>query len=405
MYFSFVSVIFVICGLCHANSGDTEVLMDNTTKAEDIRCFCDLPSCITGGYMCKSAGLGCFTESDQSFNREKARRGCLDTLPNKQQACQNVPRDNEPQLKTLVLCCASDLCNHPDTPNKSNESSPSTSISGGAAVRDPLEKLVMGAGVLNPGAGYGVGAGVGGGGVDPRISTHRPISYYTTNEIWFRAATIVIPIFGALFIFALIVLGVKILRSESLDPSGSATKLKHSKHDRFPPNLNSSTTQIIHHFQDLTSNKKMPLLKPHPQLHQQQQTSENNSVSGFSPVKNIENTNNNLLSNSILNTKNENYAKINNIDGSSGILTEILVNNNNNNNNNFSINRLSSGYKIFDIQKQTNPLLNYNLFLSDLEESNSLLQEPNHFNAPIATSESNKVLYKKAIDCNWSEKL
>lgn len=33
MYFSFVSVIFVICGLCHANSGDTEVLMDNTTKA------------------------------------------------------------------------------------------------------------------------------------------------------------------------------------------------------------------------------------------------------------------------------------------------------------------------------------------------------------------------------------
>lgn len=122
-------------------------------------------------------------------------------------------------------------------------------------------------------------------------------------------------------------------------------------------------------------------------------------------MKNIENTNNNLLSNSILNTKNENYAKINNIDGSSGILTEILVNNNNNNNNNFSINRLSSGYKIFDIQKQTNPLLNYNLFLSDLEESNSLLQEPNHFNAPIATSESNKVLYKKAIDCNWSEKL
>ena len=77
-----------------------------------------------------------------------------------------------------------------------------------------LDKLVtMGAGGLSSGG-------------NPRTLTHRPINYYTTNEIWFRAATIVIPIFGALFIFALIVLAVKLLRSESTENSGPATKLK-----------------------------------------------------------------------------------------------------------------------------------------------------------------------------------
>lgn len=45
-----------------------------------------------------------------------------------------------------------------------------------------------------------------------------------TNEIWLRAATIAVPICGALILFLLIAIAVKILRNDALD---AANKLRY----------------------------------------------------------------------------------------------------------------------------------------------------------------------------------
>lgn len=47
-----------------------------------IRCFCNLPSCISTGYMCKSKGVGCFSNFlDHGYHPSRdyrGRHGCLE---------------------------------------------------------------------------------------------------------------------------------------------------------------------------------------------------------------------------------------------------------------------------------------------------------------------------------------
>lgn len=134
----------------------------------DVRCYCNLPACITTGYMCKSAGRGCFSDLVDHVDVYRARHGCLDLLDSdRQQQCKNQPRpppdqdaddvpaweqDAAPQDATaavaavlaaqatdaalqdavarsrtpldapldtpsLLLCCTDDMCNHIDSPD------------------------------------------------------------------------------------------------------------------------------------------------------------------------------------------------------------------------------------------------------------------------------------------------
>jgi len=46
----------------------------------DVRCFCNLPVCVTTGYMCKSQGAGCFSDLEDYPDVYKARHGCLEML-------------------------------------------------------------------------------------------------------------------------------------------------------------------------------------------------------------------------------------------------------------------------------------------------------------------------------------
>lgn len=49
---------------------------------------------------------------------------------------------------------------------------------------------------------------------------------YTSAEVWFRAATIAVPICGALILLVLIALAVRILQSDAMDDRVLAAKLR-----------------------------------------------------------------------------------------------------------------------------------------------------------------------------------
>lgn len=58
-----------------------------------MRCYCNLPACITTGYMCKSAGRGCFSDLVDHVDVMRARHGCLDLLDSgRQRQCKNQPK-------------------------------------------------------------------------------------------------------------------------------------------------------------------------------------------------------------------------------------------------------------------------------------------------------------------------
>lgn len=51
--------------------------------------------------------------------------------------------------------------------------------------------------------------------ISDNVGTKQDPALYTESEVWFRAATIAVPICGAVILLALIGLAVKLLRTES----------------------------------------------------------------------------------------------------------------------------------------------------------------------------------------------
>lgn len=55
--------------------------------SDDVRCFCNLPACVSTGYMCKSKAGGCFSDllghSKPGSPFYRGRHGCLELLTDK----------------------------------------------------------------------------------------------------------------------------------------------------------------------------------------------------------------------------------------------------------------------------------------------------------------------------------
>lgn len=54
--------------------------------ADDIRCFCNLPVCVSTGYMCRTARSltgGCFSEVKETSDNSASRHGCVELLQDK----------------------------------------------------------------------------------------------------------------------------------------------------------------------------------------------------------------------------------------------------------------------------------------------------------------------------------
>jgi len=161
----------------------------------EVRCFCNLPACVSTGYMCKSSpGGGCFSDlhrrnypNNENNSQYGGRHGCVELLTNKEQRdwCQRYPNENlsrrkSPHLKSLLHCCYEDLCNHADSRQTKD------------LINDTLETIQVG----------------------HKVAENQD-NLYTSADVWFKAATIAVPICGAVILFVLIALAVKLLRTES----------------------------------------------------------------------------------------------------------------------------------------------------------------------------------------------
>ncbi|CAG4940661.1 unnamed protein product [Parnassius apollo] len=152
---------------------------------EGVRCYCNTAQCVGTGYMCRSRrGGGCYSEVPAQRRTHHARHGCLHHLADTEQEalsrCQNSPSAGlpPPGEHSLLLCCFRDLCNHEDSPlararlNMTND-------------------------------------------LDPNgVATERGATY--NSEVWFKAATIAVPVCGALILFLLVAVAVRLLRADAL---------------------------------------------------------------------------------------------------------------------------------------------------------------------------------------------
>uniref|UniRef100_A0A8D8ZZM0 BMP and activin membrane-bound inhibitor homolog n=1 Tax=Cacopsylla melanoneura TaxID=428564 RepID=A0A8D8ZZM0_9HEMI len=175
-------------------------------------CFCTLKEC-GPRRICKSRGAGCFSDLINDSDVRTAQHGCLDLLSEeKQSQCQNVPGVAISSMgqRSLLLCCQKDMCN-----------------------LDPEHYLML----------------------NQTTSLELPVNQlYANQHIWYRVATIAVPICGVLILGMLILVGAKILKSDNFDERILMSKLRE-KHEQCTSSLNSGSLNIV------------PLLPPrHPLL-------------------------------------------------------------------------------------------------------------------------------------------
>ncbi|CAH1121297.1 unnamed protein product [Ceutorhynchus assimilis] len=159
-------------------------------KTDQVRCFCNLPSCVATGYMCKSSSGDCFSDLLDSSRGSayRGRHGCIEYLSeSKRSRCPITDKDgqvhtpNKEHPRSLLVCCRKDMCNHIDNPITKNLLNNSLDEDSEAKFQhQDLEPFL-----------------------------------YSNSEVWFRAATIAVPICGAVILFALIALAVKMLKKEN----------------------------------------------------------------------------------------------------------------------------------------------------------------------------------------------
>jgi BMP and activin membrane-bound inhibitor (BAMBI) N-terminal domain len=120
----------------------TDISNDNqqqqTQNASFRRCYCNLPSCVKTGYMCKSMTGACFAQlsldgaASDGGGHAHVRYACAEFLPSEtdRQACHvtagdagrvtlrrrglptTAPSETESEQWAETVCCATDMCNY-----------------------------------------------------------------------------------------------------------------------------------------------------------------------------------------------------------------------------------------------------------------------------------------------------
>lgn len=171
------------------SSSESADIVTTDTKYSDtdgVRCYCNTAQCVSTGYMCRSPGeLGCYSELPAPRRTYHARHGCLHHLAESEKEalsrCQNSPMSGGPPPRehSLLLCCFKDLCNHEDSPIARARLNLTIVDSEGSAV-----------------------------------ASERGANY--NGEVWFKAATIAVPVCGALILFMLVAVAVRLLKADAL---------------------------------------------------------------------------------------------------------------------------------------------------------------------------------------------
>lgn len=175
--------------------GDATLEMEGA----EVRCYCNLPRCVTLGYMCKSLLGACFTNNTPApthaysgthklHHRWAPMNGCVELLPRERQAecvkkagvrplqgalgITSAPTTPvPPQLDPALSCCRYDMCNYGD-----------------------LDVYIQ---------------------VESDGHADRKRQDSELETLWFRAATIAVPIAGGFILIVLVLLASKMLAKES----------------------------------------------------------------------------------------------------------------------------------------------------------------------------------------------
>lgn len=147
----------------------------------EIRCYCDAPHCVATGYMCKSELNACFTKVlDPLSANSPLTHGCLD--PHAPHLCSSKTIDSLSGA-AMLECCHDDMCNY-------------RGLHDLAHTRDSADHSRY------PQDGS-------------RSLVTRVQELASAKEVWFRAAVIAVPIAGGLILVLLIMLALRMLRSEN----------------------------------------------------------------------------------------------------------------------------------------------------------------------------------------------
>ncbi|KAJ6666752.1 hypothetical protein lerEdw1_020476 [Lerista edwardsae] len=154
----------------------------------EIRCYCDAAHCVGTGYMCKSELSACFSRPVDPPNAySPLTHGCLDSFASTLDICQaNRAQNRSGASIPTVECCYEDMCNY-------------------RGLYD----------VISPLRGEPLGQGSRYQHDNSRNLITKVQELTSSKELWFRAAVIAVPIAGGLILVLLIMLALRMLRSEN----------------------------------------------------------------------------------------------------------------------------------------------------------------------------------------------
>ncbi|XP_054715098.1 BMP and activin membrane-bound inhibitor homolog [Uloborus diversus] len=161
----------------------------------DVRCYCNLPVCVTSGYMCKSP-LGVCISDHFGFSDDlwQSRHACIELISDASQQveplkCPNTLQGVEIQTYPTRLCCREDMCNY-----FRNNLDP----------QDPVYRLnhsYMTGYLSNEDYFY-------------RHSGNNNNNSSKQQQVWFKAAVIAVPIAGGCILIMLIIMAARMLKAD-----------------------------------------------------------------------------------------------------------------------------------------------------------------------------------------------
>lgn len=198
----------------------------------EIRCYCNESGCVRTGYMCKSTLNACYSILTYDGEKPKTTQGCIESLePSKRVVCKSEKPEHytsklPTQEQSLLICCDNDMCNYNERTISIIVKEKSNGSTGNG--NENLE--------------------------DVSIFHKNPKDQNPDKDLWFKAAVIAVPIAGGFILILLVLLAVRMLRSDSR----RHRQLIQIRRER--TSLTKAQLYVTDHFCDKPCSKKAPLL-------------------------------------------------------------------------------------------------------------------------------------------------
>ncbi|XP_050419107.1 BMP and activin membrane-bound inhibitor homolog [Patella vulgata] len=188
----------------------------------EIRCYCNESGCISTGYMCKSSIGQCYTAVRVEGETTRATHGC--SLPSHLELCsqgQQLVKSTDTKTQVpFIMCCQEDMCNYIENIDINIILS---TKSNGSAQKGHTQ---------NDGSGE-----------NHVVYSRNSDDKEPERDLWFKAAVIAVPIAGGFILVLLVLLAVRMLRTDSRRHS----RLIQIRQDR---SLKKAQLYVTDHFSD-----------------------------------------------------------------------------------------------------------------------------------------------------------